>query len=283
MADAEFDQTKLLGGNLWTFEGKGTQLSDYMGDLESYRSKKAAEAKADVDRTEFSFIVHHAGLDARSSYWPPICADKGYTVQSHNTNETGDPTWNSSEKNLEFAIYAPHLRADGTKNIGYFRLWTTHEFLDCKFPDNDLTTSPRLIVQILYEDGSVGVATTSVNNSNGRLDFFASGFHFSSPKVVVKRDPSVSPVAAPASQTPTPEPSLTSSPIADSFNPIPTTTTDAKLSVTPKSSAAASVPVAKVPTKALAGKTVRIVCVKGNARIVLKKGIQICPIGFRKS
>lgn len=190
MTDADFAHQKIPGGNLWTFEGKATRLADYTGDWNKDAEKSAYRAKADTEVTEFSFIIHHAGKDAESSYWPPTCADKGYTVQSHNTNATGDPQWNSKEKSLEFSIFAPHLRVDGSKNVGYFELWTTHEFINCKFPDNDLTTSPKLIVQILYEDGTVGVATTSVKNADGKLTFTAAGFHFSAPKVVVKRDAS---------------------------------------------------------------------------------------------
>jgi len=189
MADADFAHQKIPGGNLWTFEGKATRLADYTGDWNKDAEKSAFRAKADTEVTEFSFIIHHAGKDAESSYWPPTCADKGFTVQSHNTNATGDPQWNSKEKSLEFSIFAPHLRVDGSKNVGYFELWTTHEFINCKFPDNDLTTSPKLIVQILYEDGTVGVATTSVKNADGKLTFTAAGFHFSAPKVVVSEMP----------------------------------------------------------------------------------------------
>jgi len=245
MSDANFSHQKITGGNLWTFEGSATKLADYTGDWMNDEQKKSFSAKADIETTEFSFNIHHAGKDAESSYWPPICAEKGYTVQSHNTNATGDPQWNSKDQSLEFSIYAPHLRADGTKNVGYFQLWTSHEFLNCKFPDNDLTTSPKLIVQILYEDGSVGVATTSVSNSDGKMSFTAAGFHFSAPKVIVKRDQTA--VTVPASSS--------------------SSTTSTQTSVTTTSSK----------------KVVKVYCVKGKRKILLKPTAKACPKGYKRA
>lgn len=266
MMDAEFAQTKIEGGNLWTFEGSAIESSDYSGDVNTRNSKKAVDARADIDATEFSFIVHHAGVDAKSSYWPPICADKGYTVQSHNTNETGDPYWNPVDKTLEFAIFAPHLRADGRKNLGYFRLWTTHEFLNCKFPENDLTSAPRLQVQILYDDGSTGVATTSVNNANGRLDFRAAGFHFSSPKIVIKRDPSFVEPKPESTQAPTVI-AVAPTVVADSPK------IDTAIREEPKVVVSEKKPVT----------VKRVLCVKGKKRVLLKAGSTKCPTGFKKT
>jgi hypothetical protein len=102
-----------------------------------------------------------------------------------------------------------------------------------------------LIVQILYEDGSVGVATTSVSNSDGKMSFTAAGFHFSAPKVIVKRDQTA--VTVPASSS-----SSTSS------TQTPVTTTSAK-------------------------KVVKVYCVKGKKKILLKPTAKACPKGYKRA
>jgi hypothetical protein len=263
MKDADFSQQPIAGGNLWTIEGKGTTLSDYVGDWLSVPEKKSFNAKADVENPEFSFIIHHAGTDARSSYWAPICADKGYTVQSHNTNATGDPTWNYKDEYLEFAIFSPHLKSDGTLNEGYFRFWTTHQFLDCKFPGNTLTKYTKLILQIVYEDGTSTIATTSVKNSDGKLSFSAAGFHFSSPKIVLKVDLSASPSPSPT----------TPSTSAPSQQPNPVTT--AVPSASPKPSPSKT-------TLVIAANKTTITCTKGK---LVKKVTAVnpkCPAGYKK-
>ncbi|MFM8752394.1 MAG: hypothetical protein ACKOEB_04260 [Actinomycetota bacterium] len=265
MKDADFSQQSIAGGNLWTIEGKGTTLSDYSGDWLSVPEKKSFNAKADVENPEFSFIIHHAGTDARSSYWAPICADKGYTVQSHNTNATGDPTWNYKDEYLEFAISSPHLKSDGTLNEGYFRFWTTHQFLDCKFPGNTLTKYTKLILQIVYEDGTSTIATTSVKNSDGKLSFSATGFHFSSPKIVLKVDLSASP-------SPTPTPIVSATP-----TPSPTETAPQTPEVTPSPS-----PTPAKSTLVVAAKKTTITCTKGK---LVKKVSAVnpkCPVGYKK-
>jgi hypothetical protein len=105
-------------------------------------------------------------------------------VQSNNTNATGDPVWTG--ESLEFAIQAPHLKSNGELNTGYFRFAASHTFLDCKFPGNLLTKSPKVEVQIIDEGGLQKVATTVVDNSKGMLIVEAKGFHFSSPTIKVK-------------------------------------------------------------------------------------------------
>jgi hypothetical protein len=188
--DANFLQEKISGGNRWTIEGLVMNFSDYDvgGDPatsgEVYRKKMETQPKADFDEERIEIGIHHAGKNEFDSYWPPICADQGYSVQSNNTNATGDPVWTG--ESLEFAIQAPHLKSTGEMNTGYFRFAASHKFLDCKFPGNLLTKSPKVELQIFDEGGEQKVATTVVDNSNGMLIVEAKGFHFSAPKIRVK-------------------------------------------------------------------------------------------------
>jgi hypothetical protein len=195
---SDFSQTKIAGGNLWMFEGKGTPVSNY-SDY-SAPEKKNFSAQADLDTSTLHFIIHHGDKDLNRGYWPAECGDKGYTVQAFNSNSAGSPWWNPSTKSLDFAIQSPHLKASGAANLGFFKLWTTDEFVNCKWPGNTLTSSPKLEVRIVSEDGESQVATSEVSHKDGKIFVSASGFHYSAP--TIKLIP-VSPPAAPKAKVKT--------------------------------------------------------------------------------
>lgn len=188
--NANFIQEAILGGNRWTIEGNVMSFSDYdtgsnpSTAMNILKNKMESQPKADFDVERIEIGIHHAGKDSFDSYWPPVCADQGYSVQSNNTNATGDPVWTG--ESLEFAVFAPHLKSNGEINTGYFRFAASHKFLDCKFPGNLLTKSPKVEIQIIDEGVVQNIATTKVDNSNGMLIVEAKGFHFSSPKILVK-------------------------------------------------------------------------------------------------
>ena len=246
-AESDYKYEKIPGGVRWTMEGKGLPYSRYqIQNIEELNAKKAANALADLDGTLFDFYIHHAGNSIRDSYWDPICADKGFSVQSHNTDETGDPIWDAQNESLIFSIFAPHFKANGDLNTGYFKYWTTHEFMDCKYPKNTLTKAAKLTIEILNEDGTKSVATSAVTNKDGVMYFFASGFHFSSPRILIKADQSIT--TAPA---PTP-------------------------SATPTASHIPITPLIAAPKKST------ITCVKGKTAKKITAVSPKCPTGYKK-
>ena len=196
--ESDYKFEKITGGSRWTFEGMGMPFSDFRWrNLDELNTKKATNAKADVDSTLFDLFIHHAGKTFNESFWDPKCSDKGFSVQSHNTNETGDPIWDAANESLIFSIFAPHFKTSGELNSGYFKYWASHEFMDCKYPGNTLTKAAKLTLKIVNEDGTSSVATSAVMNKDGNLYFFASGFHFSTPKILIKAE-KTAPVVAPS-------------------------------------------------------------------------------------
>lgn len=182
--NSDYSVTPIPGGNLWSVEGNGLQYSDYEGDLQS-DAKKRFTAQADVERTFFTLYLHHADSRSGYGYWPGTCGEVGYSVQSNNTNATGEPTWDSRSNTLQFSIYAPHLTSKGEVNKGYFKLWVSDKFLDCKFPKNTLSKAASITLQVVDENGQSQVATTTLQHKNGAIHVFAYGFHFSQPKIVL--------------------------------------------------------------------------------------------------
>ena len=180
--ESDFTQTVIPGGNIWMFEGKGTPVSNYTSDYQA-PAKSNYSAQADVDTTTLHFIIHHGDKDLSRGYWPAECGDKGYTVQAFNSNAAGSPWWNASTKSLDFAIVSPHTKANGAPNLGFFKLWTTDAFVNCKWPGNSLTASPKLEVRVVSEDGVNQVATSQVSHKDGKIFVSATGFHYSAPTI----------------------------------------------------------------------------------------------------
>lgn len=183
--DSDFSQTKIKGGNTWMFEGKGTPVSFY-SDY-SAPDKKDFSAQADVDSATLHFIVHHGDPDLTRGYWPAVCGNKGYTVQAFNSNSAGSPSWNNATQSLDFAIQSPHSKASGAANTGFFKLWTSDDYINCKWPGNTLSSSPKLEVRIISEDGTTQTALNQVTHKDGKIFVSASGFHYSKPTIKLVR------------------------------------------------------------------------------------------------
>jgi hypothetical protein len=71
-------------------------------------------------------------------------------------------------------------------NRGFFTTEIPVAYLDCRWPKNVLTKSPRVEVSIVNTDGTSQIATTSVNIEKGILKVRAYGFHYSSPTIILK-------------------------------------------------------------------------------------------------
>ena len=180
--DSDFSQTTIPGGNLWMFEGKGTPVSNYTSDWQ-LSNKRDFSAPADVDTSTLHFIIHHGDTDLSRGYWPAVCGDKGYTVQAFNSNSAGSPSWNAQNQSLDFAVQSPHTMASGAPNLGFFKLWTTDSFIDCKWPGNTLSKSAKIEVRVVSEDGLTQVSTNQVSHKDGKIFVSASGFHYSAPTI----------------------------------------------------------------------------------------------------
>jgi hypothetical protein len=92
----------------------------------------------------------------------------------------------SDNETLKFNIGAPHRLSTGEVTKGFFTTDIPVAYLDCKWPGNVLTKSPRVEVSIVNTDGTTQIATTSVKIEKQILKVRAFGFHYSSPTIVLK-------------------------------------------------------------------------------------------------
>ena len=183
------DYRKIRGGYQWKLSG-GEFLQPMFSDTSKLaESVKPGNENMIPDRLNptLYFALDHGGKDLSDSYWDPSCMDKGFTRTMWNAPLAGQLFWDNGTQTLNFNMYAPHSDPFGNDYLGVFRTRFQKAWLDCRFPENNLSTATEITVQVVNENGTPQVATTAVSMKDGIIDISASGFHFSSPKIVAKK------------------------------------------------------------------------------------------------
>ena len=188
-ANYQLNYKKITGGTLWRFSGSEHLSAAFADQKDLTESVKPGNEgmKTDFFNPTLYFVVDHAGKDLTESFWDPSCADKGFTATLINAPLAGQPYWDHQKETLVFNIYGPHLTPLGGLNKGFFQVIFHKAWLDCRFPGNTLSTAAELKVSILDEAGAPQVAVTNIKMEKEVVEIYASGFHYSSPRVEVGR------------------------------------------------------------------------------------------------
>ena len=131
------------------------------------------------------FLIDHASSIPGGSYGDTRCSKLGYPVTSHNAYGGGTPRLVDNDT-MKFEIYSPHLLSTGALSKGFFTTYMSVAWMDCMWPGNNVSKSPKVEVSVINSDGTTQVATTSFKIENGFLVVNARGFHFSAPTVQLK-------------------------------------------------------------------------------------------------
>jgi hypothetical protein len=186
-ANATFAEQTLAKGSRYTFVASPF-LSTSLNSPEKYALLNSIGQEAtisDGERPVLYFVVDHLSSVAGGTFWDPSCAEFGYSITSHNAIGAGQPFMSDNET-LKFNIGAPHRLSTGEMTRGFFTTDIPVAYLDCKWPGNVLTKSPRVEISIVNTDGTTQLATTSVKIEKQILKVRAFGFHYSSPTIVLK-------------------------------------------------------------------------------------------------
>jgi len=97
--------------------------------------------------------------------------------------EVGAPEWSATQKSLSFKVASPTNDSSGFRNSGNYELVVREDIAKCLWGSS--ITSAKAIIQIIDETGKTQISTTTFTTKKGYLYFKASGFHFSSPKILV--------------------------------------------------------------------------------------------------
>jgi hypothetical protein len=133
----------------------------------------------------------------------------GFVTTNAAAYSAGPPAFNSELQSLDYKVMAPHYTAKGEIFQGTYDLKIRASIARCiyGFTENPIQGS----ISILAEDGSMQVATQTVNEVDGWLNLSANGFTYSSPTISAKLTQKA-PEPVVIAPTPTPTPTATATP-----------------------------------------------------------------------
>ena len=166
-----------------TFSGTPVDRS-FVYTTDVNQSTFRTQQKADATYTQLSAYIQSSRSD--QSKWLEKCDyGKGMSLW-YSGNLESFPAWFPEDGSVGMSISSPHLRADGSQNIGAFNIAMPLETAKCLW-GVDLSKSISAYISASYEStGTPVVVTTTTSVSNGYFNVNAAGFHFSSPTFRVK-------------------------------------------------------------------------------------------------
>jgi hypothetical protein len=186
-ANASFLQEKKSYGFRYVFTGSPFWSTSF-NKPEKYQQLNTEyqdDTRSDGEFAQLYFVLDHRSSIPGGSFWGDECSDFGYSVTSHNAIGAGQP-YMSDNETLRFNIAAPHRLSTGEITEGFFTTDIPVAYIDCRWPQNVLTKSPKIEVTVVNSDGTNQVATTAITLEKGVLKVRAFGFHYSQPTIVVK-------------------------------------------------------------------------------------------------
>ena len=185
-ANGEFLDEKISNGHRYTYIGSPFFGVNFSGQLEGLTEKESEKTKSSSEELRMYFLIDHASSIPNGSYVDTKCAKYGYPVSSHNAFGGGVP-WLTDNDTLNFSIFSPHLLSTGELNKGFFTTDMSVAYMDCFWPGNSVTKSPKVEISVINSDGTVQLATTSVRITKDKIfQVRAFGFHYSQPTIRVK-------------------------------------------------------------------------------------------------
>lgn len=131
----------------------------------------------------------------------------GFVTTNAAVYSAGPPAFNNELQSLDYKVMAPHFTAKGEIFKGTYDLKIKASVARCIYGFNEAPIQGS--ISIVAEDGSMQVATQTINEVDGWLSLSANGFTYSSPTISVKLSQK-----APESATATASPEPTPTPIA---------------------------------------------------------------------
>ena len=181
-------------------------------------------ASADPGLTEKSLYVSDEpalwiyGLKNSKSNSMGVCGRTGGLQVTSNAYFMWNPSWNSATESIDVKLQSTHLDIDGSPSKGLLQVRISTAMAKCLW-SVDLLGNVKASVAIDYGTGGSPEVVTIVGNLKG--DFFeltAANFHFSAPTLKLKLTGSPSTTrsevnsAQTSAPTPSPEPSMASTP-----------------------------------------------------------------------
>lgn len=170
--DSGYLKENFEGGSRWTFTGKGFTESRYF----DWQKGLASNANADTDLASFEFSVVH-----QSENEPDVDRTSGCLLTGSNLTSNLQigrnvpfsistyPEWDGS---LSFPFLKTFADTHGQKNFGFIQFRATKQWLDCKFPSNNLTNANSIKLTLTDAKGTSVLADAKVRKDADGLYFY---------------------------------------------------------------------------------------------------------------
>ena len=135
----------------------------------------------------------------------------GFVTTNAAAYSAGPPAFNREVQSLDYKVIAPHLTAKGEVFKGTYDLKIRASIARCIYGFNESPIQGS--ISIIADDGSMQIATQTVNEVNGWLSLSANGFTYSSPTISAKlTQKAPEPVVVAPTPTASPSPVATATP-----------------------------------------------------------------------
>lgn len=95
------------------------------------------------------------------------------------------PTWNEDRKSLDFTVASPHVDENGKDAVGVYTLSIPATTAGCLYGKEKLPAFAEISVTS-GSDGTDYTSMVTLAETNGWLNFSATGFHFSQPTISIR-------------------------------------------------------------------------------------------------
>jgi hypothetical protein len=173
----------------------------------------------------------------------------GIVVSNAAAVEGALPEWDTSTQSLSYRVAGPHLKSDGSKNVGYYLLELDREIAECIW-ESDLNQS-NVQVSVTSDDGTTNIATSKFEENGLSVRFEVAGFHYSASRIQIG--------------------------VAKSKNQ--------STSSTPASTSGEGKPTISLPTSTNKGvkKSLTITCQRGSTKKKITATNPKCPKGYKRT
>lgn len=184
------DQTGFATGSnrsayrLWTYSAGASDDGYY---LWKNAEGRLPEPKATSNRTIWNFnpINKYFSPDSEIRKCSKRNIPNGVISSNATVVRPTPPSWNATEKTIEFEIASPHLELDGSVKQGYYAISVEESVARCLWGP-DINVAKATII-VYPTDGSLAttIETNLTKSNNGYFQFYATGFHYSANKVTI--------------------------------------------------------------------------------------------------
>jgi hypothetical protein len=137
----------------------------------------------------FWYMISSYAANNKSSYQEPAClsnyagsAPRGFISSNATFTQDTPPTWDDKKSEFTYQLAAFKKLPDGKDFLGEYSLLIPKTVAQCLWGKE--ISSAKASISVVNSDGTRQVAVSSSGGGKDWFSFYASGFHFSAPKVV---------------------------------------------------------------------------------------------------